>query len=302
MKKRRLKKSALFILIFLILVIILVVFSILTPKKKINLKEEKKEVKEEYKASDYYAEFAQITNDTKLYIFENNTYQEVGTIYKDAKITLENSEEKYFKIKDSRYYIYYDSFSKSDELKKDLSYQRWIPYNENIEGENLTLSKDGKKVFTIKEKLNLPIYRKTEDKNYVLYDQELYEINKDEGNIISSENSNDTKASSVAVLNYHFFYDPEKGETCNQIICHTKKQFISHLEYLKENNFTTLTAEDLKLFLKKEINVPKTSLVITIDDGYLAELGVELLNEYKMNGTLFLITSWYHPQDFQMNT
>ena len=302
MKKRRLKKSAVIILIIFLLFIFLIIgLFLLKPWEKKSSKETKdtKQIKEKYNAKDYYTEFASIKEDTKLYKYENKKYIDAGTIYKDAKISLEESKDKYFKIKNSDYYVYYDSFIKSEEKQKDKSYERWVPYNENIEGENLTLLQEDKKLLTIKEKLSLPIYRKTEDKNYVLYKEELYEIKKDEGNTTEKQNSDTSLASSVAVLNYHFFYDPDKGEKCDQIICHTKKQFISHLDYLKENNYTALTAEDLKLFLKKEINVPKTSLVITIDDGYLAELGVELLNEYKMHGTLFLITSWYHPNDFK---
>ena len=179
MKKRRLKKSAVIILIIFLLFIFLIIgLFLLKPWKRGSSKETKdtKQIKEKYNAKDYYTKFASIKKDTKIYKYENKKYIDAGTIYKDAKISVEESKDKDFKIKNSDYYVYYDSFIKSEEKQKDKSYERWVPYNENIEGENLTLSQDDKKLLTIKEKLSLPIYRKTEDKNYVLYKEELYEI------------------------------------------------------------------------------------------------------------------------------
>ena len=43
----------------------------------------------------------------------------------------------------------------------------------------------------------------------------------------------------VPVLNYHFFYDENNSEDaagCREVICHTKKQFKTHLDYFKEKN------------------------------------------------------------------
>ena len=101
--------------------------------------------------------------------------------------------------------------------------------------------------------------------------------------------------SSHSFLNYHFFYDESQASEradCNQVICHSKSLYTSHLKYITENNIFTLTMEEFELYLDKKINLPK-SVLITIDDGWRMYIGLDLMEEYKVNGTVFLITSWF---------
>ena len=84
---------------------------------------------------------------------------------------------------------------------------------------------------------------------------------------------------------------------CNQIICHSKSGFIKHLEYIKNNNIFTPTMNEFEMYLNKEINLPK-SVLITIDDGWRTEIATKLLEEYKLNATIFLITSWFNEINF----
>ena len=51
-------------------------------------------------------------------------------------------------------------------------------------------------------------------------------------------------------------------------------------------------------YIDGKIQLPR-SVVITIDDGWRSKLGIEILNEYKLNGTLFLITGDYYPKDYE---
>ena len=107
--------------------------------------------------------------------------------------------------------------------------------------------------------------------------------------------SEEGNATSIAVLNYHFFYDSDKAEErkdCNQSICHSIKLFTNHLNYIKENNIFTPTMEEYELWINKQIQLPK-SVLITIDDGWRMEQGIDLLEKYQLNGTVFLITSWF---------
>ena len=68
---------------------------------------------------------------------------------------------------------------------------------------------------------------------------------------------------------------------------------------MKENNYFTLTTTELREWLEGKVRLPEKTLLITIDDGARAWDFVPLLNEYKINATLFLITSWYPLDKFQ---
>lgn len=109
----------------------------------------------------------------------------------------------------------------------------------------------------------------------------------------------------VAVLNYHFFYDPSLGETCNESICEDVKDFRAQLDYLKANNYKTLTMEEFRAWMYGEINIPEKSVLITVDDGAMgtgAHNGnklIPILEEYQMYATLFLITGWWDISNYK---
>lgn len=111
--------------------------------------------------------------------------------------------------------------------------------------------------------------------------------------------STNTKRQGIAVLNYHFFYDPNLGESCNEGICLTVQKFREHLDYLKNNGFKTLKMEEFTKWMYGEIQLPEKSVLITIDDGAMGtgkhngNKLIPLLEEYKMNATLFLIAGWW---------
>ena len=110
---------------------------------------------------------------------------------------------------------------------------------------------------------------------------------------------------SIPVLNYHFFYDPEMGETCNEVICERISDFRKHLDYLKENGYKTLTIEEFRAWMYEEIELPEKSILITIDDGAMGtgkhngNKLIPILEEYKMHATLFLITGWWNIENYQ---
>ena len=109
----------------------------------------------------------------------------------------------------------------------------------------------------------------------------------------------------IAVLNYHFFYDPNQGETCNEGICLTTDKFRAHLQYLKDAGYKTLTMNEFMRWMYGEIELPEKSVLITIDDGAMgtgAHNGnklIPLLEEFDMHATLFLITGWWDISNYQ---
>ena len=103
----------------------------------------------------------------------------------------------------------------------------------------------------------------------------------------------------IAVLNYHFFYDPTIGESCNEIICLTTQKFEEHLTYFRDNGFKTVTMNEFVRWYDGEIDLPPKSVLITVDDGAMgtgAHNGnhlIRLLEKYDMHATLFLIAGWW---------
>ena len=119
-------------------------------------------------------------------------------------------------------------------------------------------------------------------------------------NVINSLPSN----GKVAVLNYHFFYDPNE-ELCSDGNCEDVNEFRRHLDYLRDNNFKTLTMEEFRNWMYGVIEIPEKSVLITIDDGakgtgaHNGNKLIPILEEYKMHATLFLITGWWDIGNYQ---
>lgn len=105
---------------------------------------------------------------------------------------------------------------------------------------------------------------------------------------------------SVAVLNYHFFYDAS-SETCNESICISTENFRKQLSYLKDNGYKTLTMQEFNDWMDGKITVPDKSVLITVDDGAMGTFNhlPQILNEYQMHATLFLISGWWPISRYQ---
>lgn len=97
----------------------------------------------------------------------------------------------------------------------------------------------------------------------------------------------------IPVLMYHFFYDSSSGERGkdNNFLDITK--FEQQLNYLKENDFFFPTFEELSQFIDKKIELPKKSVILTIDDGdeSFFTLAVPIIEKYQVPVTSFVITS-----------
>ena len=119
---------------------------------------------------------------------------------------------------------------------------------------------------------------------------------------LPSESAN---ASKIAVLNYHFFYDPEIGETCPDGNCKKVQDFEKELTYLKQNNYKTLTMDEFTKWMYGEIELPARSVLITIDDGAMGTGShngnklIPILEKYNMHATLFLISGWWSIDNYR---
>ena len=110
---------------------------------------------------------------------------------------------------------------------------------------------------------------------------------------------------SIAVLNYHFFFDSSIGEECNESICLEKAKFKEQLQWLQDNGYKTLTIQEFADWKDGIIEIPDKSVLLTIDDGakgtgaHNGNILIPLLEEYKMHATLFLIAGWWDISNYQ---
>ncbi len=248
-----------------------------------------------------YNEFVKTNKEAKLYKLVEEKYQEIGTLANNTNLSLAIVEDitinhQYFKLANHDYYVFYRDIEPSEKIKEDSYYKNYIPFDYHIITKKPTnFYIDEQLIYSINESLELSVIMEDESNYYVNFDNRLFAIKKENVEKKSDYNQDSKVAKEIAVLNYHFFYDPDNGEVCNEIICLTKQNFEEQLKYLKENNFYTATMHDLSLWLEGKIRLPEHSVVITIDDGAMGTdtYLIELLEKYDMHGTLFLVTSWW---------
>ncbi len=226
--------------------------------------------------------------------------------------TTENFKNTINKLKENGYYtITLEEFknyvSGMKQLKEKAIYINTANYTEHISNLNKELNINVEKIdetahfryiSTYKAaKANSDLKRidRYQIKSYTSVDDILKMANGEE---LKQSTDNEINNQSVPVLNYHFFYDA-KTESCGESICLDTAKFREHLQYLKDNNFKTLTMEEFRKWMYGEIEIPSKSILITVDDGAMGtgkhngnKLN-PLLEEYHMNATLFLITGWW---------
>ena len=183
-------------------------------------------------------------------------------------------------------------------IKKAKEYGIYVETNfgdYTYNGNNSSCKKGTQKViprYQINSETNNEMLKKILDGEPIVY----IDLTTNYAHNIRSEEGN---ASSIAVLNYHFFYDSSLGENCGEGNCMDVKDFERELYWLKENNFKTLTIDEFIKWMYGEIELPNRSVLLTVDDGAMGT-GIDngnklmpLLEKYNMHATLFLISGWH---------
>lgn len=270
--------------------------------EKNNMLKEKDIVK---KITSHYNEYVKTNDEVKIYDKNSN---EIGLIGKGVELGLDeieiNSGTKYFKIKDfdDEYYVKYQDVDKIDALTLYSSrYKSYILFNENIVTNDKTsfYDENNNLVYTFNKSFDLSIIIKDDNRYGIEFNNRLLYVKKDDIKETKENNNTELKNSTgVPVLNYHFAYEDDDN-TCNQVICHSASQLKEHFSYIKDNNFFTPTMKELEMYIDKKLQLPQKSVVITFDDGWKADVARKYVDEYEINATLFLITSWYNKEQFE---
>lgn len=305
-KYNKKKKTKKILIISLSILLVLLIISLIyyldkEHKEQIRLNNIKKEQEIINNISNHYNEYVITNKESNLY---NSNEEIIGVIGNNVSLSLEdtliNKDTKYFKVKDFEdTYIEYSDVEKIGSLiTYDDRYKNYIVFNENIITKDITsfYDKDNNLIYKFNNTINLPIIIKDDNKYGVEFNNRLLYVNSDD--VVETKynyNTSLSNSSGVGVFNYHAFYDEKDAEerrNCNTAICHSKEQFKTHLDYFKEHNLLTLKMEELEYYIDGKIQLPK-SILITIDDGPKTKIAVDMLTEYKMYATIFLVTSWF---------
>ena len=97
----------------------------------------------------------------------------------------------------------------------------------------------------------------------------------------------------IAILGYHAFATKEakQNELKDDNLSMDIGYFEEQLKYLQKHHYKTLTLEEVYNYLQGKEKIPRKSVLITMDDGYMSnyELAFPLLQKYKMNAVVFVI-------------
>lgn len=269
-----------------------------------NKKEEKQRQEKISLIKSHYNKYVKIDHDANLYDDKENVIGSVKNIELELKDIEIDENTKYFYSDTIDAYVKYEDVVKIDSLTKEDNYwKNYIPFNKEvilIKGKKLYIDDNSFYQFDLKEIKFNPIIIDGE-KYYFEYLGHLVYVNKSD---IEKENETSYSAeiaSSIAVLNYHYIVNKDAGELkeCVQSICITDTQYEEELKYLKDNGYYTATMKDTELFLTGKVNLPKKTVVITIDDGWYVARNIALLEKYEMHGTLFLIGNLAQPDAYK---
>ncbi len=250
-----------------------------------------------------YGSAVKTTKDTKIYINDNGKYKDVGSINKDNILELEvvdniSLDNKYFKLLDSDYYVSYKDVEPTDE-SINKRYLNYIEFPIEVTTKESVVCYDDS--FNELFSLDIPITSKVivnlDDYYGISLLSRLVYVKKEDVSNVVEVDSSEEMAESIPAILYHFIY-LNGDNSCNDIICHSEEQIDSHFKFLADNNVFTLNTSEVLSFIKGEINLPKKSILITIDDGARAEKFIPFLEKYGLNATLFLVSSWYPVSKF----
>lgn len=272
----------------------------------INYQNQQKEIKEqqrlEYieKIKNSYNKYVITKKETKLY---NSKKEEIGKINSDVKIILkdkkiDNINDDYFELElFEDHYVFFEDVKPIEKLnEKDNYYKNYIVFNENCVTEDKTIfyDKNFNYLYEVNNGINLPIYIKEDEYYGVEFNDELVYLKKDEVDVVSSNNTEEKTAESIPVLLYHFFHTHNNYENMTSVISLRNDKFEEQVKYLTDNNFMTLKLRDLELYVEGKVQIRENSVVLTIDDGNptVFYYAYPIIEKYKVNATVFAITSW----------
>ncbi|MGH4119214.1 polysaccharide deacetylase family protein [Clostridium sp.] len=105
---------------------------------------------------------------------------------------------------------------------------------------------------------------------------------------------NETVAKEVPILMYHHLLKKRENTFTNNGVVLNLENFKEQMDYLHNNKYTTINLAELEQWVLGNIDLPKKTVCITFDDGYLSNYiyAYPILKKYNFKAAIFLITSY----------
>lgn len=241
--------------------------------------------------------------DTEIFDTNNNALGIIGENQTFAVEAVVN--DQLLKLTDLPFYVNYYQIETVTEYQTaepiDLDLSRYLAFEQMI-------AKGGAVNFyhldhTFAFRLNdidtdINIYMQEADQFYVSYLDTYFLVAQDDVTLIDNPSAL-PETTSIPVLMYHFFCNSAEKVVCRDSNWIEKDHFQEHMQYLHDNNFTSLKMIDIERFLNGNVRLPKQSVAITIDDGHptVFEDAYPILVASDQIATVFAIT--HHKRDFE---
>lgn len=209
----------------------------------------------------HYSNYVEVKKDTTLY---DKNEKKVGTVKKGFFLELQKKEinkkeDTYFSIKNSDFYIYYDDVKKTKE--KEHEKNKYLVFNENVKTEKkTTFYQNDKEILTINKPIDLPLEYMDDKYYYVTYLSQILQIKKDNIELKKQENTQEKESSYISIIHYSTIDEKAK---CNTDTCIQEEQLKQQMNYLKENNFYTISLEEYTKWLEGKIRLKEKAILLT---------------------------------------
>ena len=200
------------------------------------------------KIKNSYHEIVSTIKPKKIYIYQDSKYQEVGTLEKDTILFLEdkkvkNSKDIYYKIKNSNYYITYQDIEKKDNYQVDDSFDNYVA-TIKIKTNPTNLYQNDSVQITLDEVLDFDVLFHDDDKYYVKFLDNIYWIQ--DSYQLSNQEIDTLK--DISILNLDSKITVQKLTTI--------------LDYLKENNYKSITVLDFKRWVEEKASLENNQVLL----------------------------------------
>lgn len=131
-----------------------------------------------------------------------------------------------------------------------------------------------------------------QNENYI---SDLYNID-NQTNLqeqIDEEKIKNPKSIVLPILLYHDIRKEMTEDEKNNNAIVTTNTFTKHLEFLKQNNYTPISLDDLRNYVYLYKDLPENPVLITFDDGYYSnyEYAYKILKDYNYPAVFFAVGS-----------
>ncbi|NSW92655.1 MAG: polysaccharide deacetylase family protein [Firmicutes bacterium] len=117
--------------------------------------------------------------------------------------------------------------------------------------------------------------------------------NTNNSSIVSSK-ENTEEVMSIPILVYHHLLPDKENFFGNNAFIVSTDNFEKQMQLLKENNYNTISLNQLKAYLKGETTLTGKNVLITFDDGYKSTFvyAYPIMKKYLLHGVIFVVSGW----------